>query len=135
MGRAGRSGLMEADGGGAPTPAAAAIKGLCPRCGARTLFTGPVAFAQRCRVCGLDFQSFNVGDGPAALLTLVLGAIIVAGAAVLQVSADPPFWLQLVIWIPVTAIAVVFALRLAKAALLVLEYRNAAREGRIKDQP
>jgi uncharacterized protein (DUF983 family) len=126
---------MAPDGGGAPTPAAAALKGLCPRCGARTLFAGPVAFAPTCRLCGLDFTSFNVGDGPAALLTLVLGAIIIAGAAILQVSADPPLWLQLALWIPVTAIAVVFALRAAKAALLSLEYRNAAREGRIKERP
>lgn len=126
---------MTPDGGGAPTPAAAALKGLCPRCGARTLFAGPVAFAPGCRLCGLDFTSFNVGDGPAALLTLVLGAIIIAGAAILQVSADPPLWLQLALWVPVTAIAVVFALRAAKAALLCLEYRNAAREGRIKERP
>jgi uncharacterized protein (DUF983 family) len=126
---------MPPEGGGATTPAAAAIKGLCPRCGARTLFAGPIAFAPACRLCGLDFASFNVGDGPAGLLTLVLGAIIVTGATVLQLSLDPPLWLQLVIWIPVTAIAVVFALRAAKAALLALEYRHAAREGRIKERP
>jgi uncharacterized protein (DUF983 family) len=126
---------MAPDGGGAPTPAAAAIKGLCPRCGARSMFAGPIAFASRCRACGLDFQGFNVGDGPIALLTLVIGAIVVTGLAIVQVSADPPLWLQLLIWIPVTAIAVVFALRVAKGALLALEYRNAAREGRIRDRP
>src|SRR5690242_16124080 len=126
---------MPPDGGGAPTPAAAAIKGLCPRCGARTLFEGPVAFAAKCRACGLDFTSFNVGDGPAGLLTLVLGAIIIAGAATLQLTVGPPLWLQLAICIPVTAIAVVFALRGAKAGLLALEYRHAAREGRIKERP
>jgi uncharacterized protein (DUF983 family) len=123
------------EGGGAPSPASAALKGLCPRCGARTLFAGPVAFAERCRACGLDYSSFNVGDGPAALLTLVLGAVIVTGAVVLQLAVDPPLWLQLVIWAPVTALAVVFALRVAKGALLALEYRNAAREGRIRERP
>ncbi|HEX7656653.1 MAG TPA: DUF983 domain-containing protein, partial [Sphingomonas sp.] len=83
--------------------------------------------------CGLDYSSFNVGDGPAALLTLVLGAIIVAAAVALQLAASPPLWVQLAIWIPVTALAVVLALRVAKGALLALEYRNAAREGRIKE--
>jgi uncharacterized protein (DUF983 family) len=125
---------MTPDGGGAPTPAAAALKGLCPRCGARTLFAGPIAFARACRLCGLDFTTFNVGDGPAGLLTLVLGAIIVGAATALQLTVEPPLWLQLAIWIPVTAIAVVFALRAAKAALLALEYRHAAREGRIREQ-
>jgi len=125
---------MDAGGGTAPTPVATALKGLCPRCGAKTLFAGPVAFADRCPACGLDYSGFNVGDGPAALITLVIGAIIVAAAAALQFAASPPMWLQLAIWIPVTAIAVVFALRATKALLLVLEYRNAAREGRIKDR-
>jgi uncharacterized protein (DUF983 family) len=120
--------------GGAPPPAAVAAKGLCPRCGARTLFAGPVAFAERCRVCGLDFSSFNVGDGPAAPLTLVLGALVVTGAVTLQLAVDPPLWLQLAIWVPVTTVAVVAALRIAKAALLALEYRNGAREGRIQDR-
>lgn len=133
MGQLGRTGRRLMEGGDAPSPASAALKGLCPRCGARTLFVGPVAFAERCRACGLDYSGFNVGDGPAALLTLVLGAIIVTGAVVLQLAADPPLWLQLVLWVPVTALAVVFALRIAKGALLALEYRNAAREGRIKD--
>lgn len=124
---------MVAEGGGAPAPAAAALKGLCPRCGAKTLFDGPVAFADHCAACRLDYSAFNVGDGPAALITLVLGAVIMAGAVSVQLAFSPPMWLQLAIWIPVTAIAVVFALRATKALLLVLEFRTAAREGRIKD--
>jgi uncharacterized protein (DUF983 family) len=43
-------------------------------------------------------------------------------------------WLQMMIWIPVTAAGVIGALRIAKAALVALEYRNAAREGRIKGE-
>ncbi len=119
-----------ADGAAAPTPVAGALKGLCPRCGAKTLFDGPVAFADRCTSCGLDFTQFNVGDGPAAFLTLILGAIVVGLAVTLQLKFDPPLWIQMVIWIPVTAAGVVLSLRLAKAALLAAEYRNAAREGK-----
>jgi len=125
---------MTTDRGGAPTPVAAALNGLCPRCGARTLFAGAIAFAPKCRLCGLDFTGFNVGDGPAAPLTLVIGAVVVTGAAILQLTVEPPLWVQLAIWIPVTTAAVVFALRVAKAALLAMEYRHAAREGRIKEQ-
>lgn len=118
----------------APAPLEAALKGLCPRCGARTLFVGPVAFAERCRACGLDFAGFNVGDGPAAFLTLIIGAVIVTLAIALELTLHPPMWLQLMIWIPVTGAAVVGALRVAKALMLGLEFRNAAREGRIKER-
>ena len=118
----------------APTPAQVALKGLCPRCGAGTLFAGPTNFRDKCRACGLDFTAFNVGDGPAAFLTLILGAIVVALAVTLELTLHPPLWLQMMIWIPVTAAGVIGALRLAKGALLALEYRNAAREGRIKGE-
>lgn len=117
----------------APRPLDVALKGLCPRCGARTLFAGWVRFADRCSACGLDISAFNVGDGPAAFLILILGAVIVAAAITLELSLSPPFWVHMLIWIPVTAIAVVGALRISKAALLALEYRNKAREFRSGD--
>lgn len=124
------------DAGPAPAevaPVQVALKGLCPRCGKPTLFASWIRFADSCSGCGLDFSAFNVGDGPAALLILVLGGAIVAAAITLELSVSPPFWVHLLIWIPVTAIAVVGALRISKAGLLALEYRNKAREYRHED--
>jgi uncharacterized protein (DUF983 family) len=101
-----------------------AIKGQCPKCEAATLFGGWIDFAPKCRACGLDFTVFNVGDGPAAFLTLIVGAIIVIGAVSLQLSAEPPFWVHILIW-PVLALALVTCgLRVGKAALLQSEYRK-----------
>ena len=113
---------------------ASAARGLCQRCGAPTMFAGVLRFADRCRACGLDYAQFNVGDGPAAFLTLILGTLIVAGAVVVQVAYSPPMWLQMLIWLPITALAVVGALRVAKGVLLTLEYRQAAHEGRIAER-
>jgi len=91
-----------------------------------------LAFAPKCRACGLDFDGFNVGDGAAAFGTLIVGGIVVIGAVSLQIAFAPPWWVQVAIWFPVTAVLVVGLLRVAKAALLASEYRNAAREGRIQ---
>lgn len=107
------------------------LRGLCPRCGAPTLFQTFLRFAPRCRACGLDFSAFNVGDGPAAFLTLIVGTIVTILAIVLELAADPPVWVHFILWIPLTLALVVGSLRLAKAALLALEFRNQAREGRI----
>ena len=112
------------------SPLAAAGAGECPRCGERSLFDGWVRFASKCRKCGLDFDSFNVGDGPAAFLILIVGAIVVAGAITLELAAEPPFWVHSV-WIPVAAGLTIGGLRIAKAWLLGQEYRHRAREGRI----
>ena len=115
----------------APTIAQVALKGLCPRCGKPTLFAKWSNFADRCPNCELDFAKFNVGDGPAAFLTLILGALVVALAITLELKVHPPLWLHMLIWIPFTAAGVVLSLRAAKGALMSAEYRNAAREGRI----
>ena len=113
-----------------PTLAGASLKGLCPRCGARTLFAGPVMLAPRCRSCGLDFAAFNVGDGPAAFLILVVGAIIAGGAIWLELSAEPRWWVHAV-WLPVGILLTVAGLRLGKAALLFQEFKHKAGEGRV----
>ena len=114
-----------------PKPLASAFRGLCPRWGAPGLFAGAVGFAPCCRACGLDYAAFNVGDGPAAFLIMVVGGLIVALAIVTQLSLHPPFWVHILLWLPITIAAVMGALRIAKGLLLGLEYRNAAREGRI----
>jgi uncharacterized protein (DUF983 family) len=116
--------------GAEPSAAEVALTGACPNCGARTLFAGCLRFADRCRSCGLDFAAFNVGDGAAAILILVVGAIVVAGALVLDAAAEPPWWVHLV-WIPVAAALTIGGLRLSKAWLLAQEYRHRAREGRV----
>ncbi len=115
-----------------PRPLDCGLKGLCPRCGAPTLFVSWLKFADRCRACGLDISAFNVGDGPAAFLTLILGAIVVTLAITLELSVEPPFWVHILLWPPITAAGVILSLRLAKGWLLALEYKNAAREGRIE---
>jgi uncharacterized protein (DUF983 family) len=116
-----------------PGTAHAALGGLCPRCGARTLFSGWVRFAPVCPACQLDFSQFNVGDGPAAFLIMIVGAIVTIGAVTLQLSAEPPFWVHILVWVPITLALVIGLLRVAKAALLHLEYRNRAREGRLAE--
>jgi len=103
----------------------AALEGRCPRCGERTLFANAVAFAPRCRACGLEFSAFNVGDGPAAFLILIVGAVLTAAAILVELRFEPPFWVHL-IWIPVGAALTVGGLRLAKALLIAREYETGA---------
>lgn len=116
-----------------PVPAAAAVMkaaamGECPRCGARTMFKGFVNFADRCQACGLDYGRFNVGDGPAAFLTLAVGAVLAIAAILFDQALHPPFWVHVLIWVPLTVAMVVYGLRIAKGALLIVEYRRDARE-------
>jgi uncharacterized protein (DUF983 family) len=112
------------------SPVAGALSGLCPRCKSKTLFAGGVRFADKCSACGLDYSSFNVGDGPAAFLILIVGAIVTVGAIATELAYEPPFWVHL-IWLPIGLGLTLFGLRAGKAALLAQEYQHRAREGRI----
>ncbi|MBX7501799.1 DUF983 domain-containing protein [Qipengyuania sp. YG27] len=113
--------------------AEAALLGLCPRCRAKTMFGGMLAFSERCPACGLDYARFNVGDGPAALVTLAVGTITVGLAIWVQLSFEPPWWVHALLWVPLTFALVIGGLRVTKAWLLASEYRNDAREAGSKD--
>lgn len=113
---------------GQPGIAKAALFGLCPQCGAKTLFAGAARFSEKCGNCGLDYAGFNVGDGPAALLTMFIGALIIILAIITDIAVRPPFWVHVIIWVPVTAVLTLLSLRVAKGALLAAEYRNRAAE-------
>jgi len=116
---------------GCPSIFGAALFGLCPRCGAKTLYENDgrrtwIAFARRCRACGLDIAAFNVGDGPAAFLTLILGSLVTGLALWLELTVHPPFWVHVALWVPLTIAGVIGGLRAAKAALLAAEYQRQA---------
>jgi len=118
---------------GQPPVWRAALFGLCPECGASTLFDGPVKFRAKCGACGLDYSRYNVGDGPAAFLTLIIGALLIALALTLDFAVRPPLWVHVLLWVPLTAAAVVYGLRVGKGALLASEHQRQAAEGRQMD--
>jgi uncharacterized protein (DUF983 family) len=116
-----------------PPPLLAALRGICPRCGNAPLFKGLAGFQPNCRSCGLDYTGFNVGDGPAAFLIFIVGGIVVALAIWVELRFSPPFWVHILLWVPLAAVLTIGLLRIGKGLLLALEYRNRAREGRLQD--
>jgi len=59
--------------------------------------------------------------------------VITALALWLELAWHPPFWLHIVLWVPLTALAVVWGLRVGKAMLLAAEYQRRAGEAGSKD--
>ena len=112
------------------SPLGLALGGNCPRCGEQTLFAGWVAFAPRCRACGLDFAGFNVGDGPAAFLILIVGAIVAVAAILVDLAFSPAWWVHL-LWLPVMVGLTLAGLRFGKAALVYQIFHHNAGEGRL----
>jgi uncharacterized protein (DUF983 family) len=49
-------------------------------------------------------------------------------ALTLQLTAEPPWWVHVLLWVPLTTFGVIGGLRLAKGALMWSEYRQKAGE-------
>lgn len=112
-------------------PISAGLKGRCPRCGEGKLFSGMLAVAPRCGVCGLDNAFADAGDGPAAFVILIVGFVVVGLALWMDTTFSPPLWLHFILWMPLTIVLSLVALRLIKGVLITLQYRNKAAEGRL----
>ena len=105
-----------------------ALSGRCPRCGRGKLFKGLLDIRDRCDVCELDLREHDAGDGAAAGVTLVLGAIIVALAFWVEFHFSPPMWVHLVLWPVLTVPGAIVLTRIAKAALVAVQFRHRASE-------
>jgi uncharacterized protein (DUF983 family) len=108
------------------SPLHSALAGRCPRCSKGSLFAGLLDVADRCPECDLDFAAQDAGDGPIALVVLVLGALVVGLAFVTEILFAPPFWVHLLLWIPVIVGGSILLLRPFKAWLIGQHYRHRA---------
>lgn len=94
------------------------------------MFAGIISFAPRCNVCGLDFGAFNVGDGAASFLVLIVGGIVTGLAMWLELSRSPPWYVHALLWGPLALVLTLGFMRIAKGLLIALEFRHEARQGK-----
>jgi uncharacterized protein (DUF983 family) len=113
--------------GAGDPPVSALVAGLlcrCPRCGKGKLYNGLLTVAPRCAACGLDLATEDAGDGATAFVVLILGAIVVGLAILVEIDFAPPLWVQLVLWTPVIIGGSIALLRVVKAWLIAMQYRH-----------
>ena len=103
---------------------AVAIACRCPRCGKGKLYKGLLAVAPRCAHCDLDLAAEDAGDGPAVFVILILGALVVGLAILVEIAFAPPLWVHLMLWTPVVIGGAIAMLRPLKAWLIAMQYRH-----------
>ncbi len=100
------------------------LAGRCPRCGQGRLFMGFLALQPACGTCGLDFSPADSADGPAFFVMWAVAAVVVACAALVEIYLEPPIWLHLLLWIPLSIGGAALLLRPCKGVLIALQYRH-----------
>ena len=113
---------------------AAGLAGRCPACGRGKLFSGYLTLAPRCNVCGLDYSFAEAGDGPAVFVILITGFIVVGAALFVEMAYAPPYWLHALIWGPLAILLPLLLLRSFKGALIALQDKHKAEEGRLASE-
>lgn len=116
-----------------PSPFLAGLLGRCPNCGKGPLFEGFIKVAARCKACGFDLSSADSGDGPVVFILLIVGFIVVFSMLFFEFTVHPPIWVHLVLWLPLTAILSLGAMRPFKGVLVALQFHHRASEHRRDD--
>ena len=117
----------------APSLRVPILRGLacrCPRCGKGKVFQGFLSLAPRCGSCGLDYAFADAGDGPAVFVIFIAGFVVVGTVLALQILYQPPYWLLVIILVPLVLITTIGPLRPTKGLLIALQYHFKAAEGR-----
>lgn len=106
----------------------------CPACGSRTLYNGVLQVHDSCSACHFPLANHDAADGPAYIAICLVGALITITALMIEIFFAPPFWVHVVVWIPVTLIGSVLCLRVAKSILISLQYMYKLQEDAIDKQ-
>jgi len=109
---------------GQPGLVSAALSGLCPRCGAKTLFAAPAGLADQCSNCGLDLLALERGGRFVGIVTMLLALVLILAALGVDEWLRPPLWASLLFWGPVTVGSVIFGLRFYKAMWVYHQYEE-----------
>ncbi len=96
----------------------------CPNCGRAHLFGRFLKVVDYCAVCEEDYTPQRADDFPAYLVIVVVGHLVVPGLLAVAIAYDPPAWLQLAIWLPITLFASLGLLQPTKGAIVALQWQT-----------
>lgn len=114
------------------SPTASGMRGLCPRCGQGRLFRGFLDLQPSCQSCGLDYSFIDSGDGPAVFVILIVGFIVAFLALYVEFTFQPPFWVHILLWVPLILGLSIGMLRPLKGLMIAIQYRTKAEQGRLQ---
>jgi uncharacterized protein (DUF983 family) len=92
--------------------------GHCPNCGRGHLFRAFLKVVDHCAACGEALHHQRADDAPAYFVILITGHIVVPLTLAVEVMFAPPYWLHLLIWLPLTLALAIGLLQPVKGAII-----------------
>lgn len=97
--------------------------GHCPNCGQGHLFGRFLKVIDQCEVCEEPLHHQRADDFPAYLVMFFVGHIVVSLALSVEIAYTPPYWLHLVLWLPLTLVLALGLLQPTKGAVIGLQWQ------------
>jgi uncharacterized protein (DUF983 family) len=88
----------------------------CPNCGKTKLFDGFLSVRSPCGVCGIDNEQYPADDLPPYLTISAVGHLVIPTLIWFDFAFTPALWIEVAIWLPVTAILSLLLLPSMKGA-------------------
>jgi uncharacterized protein (DUF983 family) len=98
------------------------VRGRCPNCGRGHMFSRFLKVADRCPVCSEELFHQRADDFPAYLVILLVGHTVVPLALLVETEFAPALWLQVALWVPLTALLSVALLQPIKGAIVAIQW-------------
>ena len=102
------------------------LKCLCPSCRKTSIFKHrwSLDLKDTCDQCGLDLAKNDSGDGPAVLMTFILGFSVIPMALIADAIWTVPLWVHATLWPLIMLVMTLGMLKPLKAYIIALQYKH-----------
>ena len=98
------------------------LRARCPNCGEGKMFNAFLKVAPQCNVCGEDLSHQCADDAPPYFVIFITGHVVVPASLSVEFNYAPPYWLHLVLWLPLTLGMAIGLLTPVKGAVVGLQW-------------
>jgi uncharacterized protein (DUF983 family) len=99
------------------------LRNRCPICGEGKVFKGFLRVVDECENCGAPLGTLRADDAPPYFTIFIVGHLFIPPVLMIERHYSPPIWIQMVVWVPLFAVATTLLLRPIKGATVGLMSR------------
>ncbi len=94
----------------------------CPKCGIGRLFRRYLKVGDTCGNCTEELHHHRADDAPPYFTIFIVGHIVVPLALIAERAWQPPIWLHMALWLPLTVLLTLVLLPSVKGAVVGLQW-------------
>lgn len=98
------------------------MRGQCPQCSSKTLFSKYLKVSDKCGQCGLDLSGHEADDAPPYFTIFIVGHVIVPVALIVEKFYMPPLYVHALIFCILAVAVSLISLPIVKGGVVGLQW-------------